>query len=496
MEFQWTEDKYKKICDACDFLLLSAPDKYIAIANPWLHVIRAHPAFLGAYEVIFKKLSVSAYFRVWSRVVYCYFRLFFSLFTQSSYWAGKLSNSSDVLIISHIINVKDAGQENDFYYGDLSERLKSSGISSTIALINHTSKTSTSLAKKFEQLGKNHIVFNKIIGFVNEYKFLKKSQLEALRLNGVALKNFQNIYGDVAKHAADLTRQGHSIGALRLGEQIRELVTKIQPKVIIVTYEGHSWERLAFSASKSVLPNILCIGYQHTTVFYMQHALQRMLGDSYDPDLILTSGEISKNRLKENSNLSQIKIDIMGTPKSFNIQTSKIPNKKIYCIVLPEGLDSECFLLFSYSLRCAILMPNIEFIWRMHPIMDFKKFTRKFPIFKHLPPNISISNQTINIDLKIANIALYRGSTSIIQAVAFGIKPVYLNIIDEIVIDPLFEVEALRDSVTNPNDFKLVIENINNNKNILNLQSYCQLMYMHLEILPLIELVSSDNSNN
>jgi len=134
-------------------------------------------------------------------------------------------------------------------------------------------------------------------------------------------------------------------------------------------------------------------------------------------------------------------------------------------------------------------MPNIEFIWRIHPIMDFKSLKNKFPLLKMIPKNITISNQSIISDLKNVNFALYRGSSSIIQAVTFGVRPVYLKIQDEITIDPLYEVEELRESVINPDDFKLVTGR--ENKNLHRLKSYCEKLYMPLDVTELIPLINS-----
>ena len=60
---------------------------------------------------------------------------------------------------------------------------------------------------------------------------------------------------------------------------------------------------------------------------------------------------------------------------------------------------------------------------------------------KKLPNNISISQTSLSSDFVRSNIVLYRGSTSAVQAVAAGLRPIYFQVGKEMSIDPIYEMQ-------------------------------------------------------
>jgi hypothetical protein len=265
---------------------------------------------------------------------------------------------------------------------------------------------------------------------------------------------------------------GGTLGALRLGEQVAELVEKLRPKTIIVTLEGHSWERVVFATARNVLPTIYCVGYQHAALFNLQHAIKRPLGSVYDPNLILTSGTYAKEKLEEVLELKGIPIDVLGSIRS--VQPTVITNNSNMktCVVLPEGIESECNLLFEFSLDCAILLPDIEFIWRLHPNMSYAMLIKRNSKLRKLPSNVTISFASLDKDLARCEWALYRGSTSVLQAIAAGANPIYLGQPTEISIDPLYELKSLRTEVINTKEFVSAIKQ-HNTETWLKLREAC-----------------------
>jgi hypothetical protein len=190
----------------------------------------------------------------------------------------------------------------------------------------------------------------------------------------------------------------------------------------------------------------------------MQHAVQRQLKKYFNPDVILTSGEVSKTELEKNIELSNIIIKVMGSNRS-NIEESvnAVMDSRGSCIVLPEGDVEECNRLFSFSLDCALVMPEMDFIWRLHPNLSFQVLAKNNKIFRKIPSNIKLSKNTLIEDIKNSNWALYRGSTAIIQAAVNGVIPVYLSIKDEISVNTLYNIRALHACVQNVSEFQELI---------------------------------------
>ena len=81
---------------------------------------------------------------------------------------------------------------------------------------------------------------------------------------------------------------------LRLKYQIQELIKIINPKLIIIPFEGHAWERVIIKSIKDINPNIKIAAYQFSITTKFQHSIFRPLKKDYNPDIIFTTGTITK----------------------------------------------------------------------------------------------------------------------------------------------------------------------------------------------------------
>lgn len=478
------EEQYLALCKACDRLLLAPGASTERIATPWLHVIRAHPIFLESYAGIFGSQPAANRRRYTRSAMSALRHLAKALFNGGERWSnvGELAPRCDVLMVSHLVNESFPGHEGDFYYGKVAGELTERGISSTIALINYTETTPMALAGRWRQAKIPRVIFTPVLRFSEEWALYRRARAEASRLQEAAMSQSSDLDRRVITRAAIEAASGGAVGALRLGEQIKALVARLQPRALVVTYEGHSWERVAFASARAAWPGICCIGYQHAALFNLQHAVQRRLGEKYNPDIILTSGKVAENRLRRNPNLQDVRIDTLGSNRSFARQSAGAWGTSAgggrTCLVLPEGIVSECNLLFGFALKCARIMPDMHFIWRLHPNMDYTALTRQNPAFSDLPSNILVSKHTLAEDIVRSHWALYRGSTAIVQAAVTGVHPVYLHQPGEIPIDTLHDVAELRAQVVEPEDFKRLasqadVAGINSEQ----IQDYCEQMF-------------------
>lgn len=478
------EEQYIALCNACDRLLLAPDAGPERIATPWLHVIRAHPIFLKSYAGIFGQQPVANSKQYMRSAMSELRHLAKALFSGGESWSsvGELTPKCDVLMVSHLVNESFPEHEGDFYYGKVAGELAERGISSTIALINYTETTPTALAARWRQAKIPRVIFAPVLRFSEEWALYRRARAEASRLQETAMSQSSGLDRRVITRAAIEAASGGAVAALRLGEQIKALVARLQPRALVVTYEGHSWERIAFASARAALPGIRCIGYQHAALFNLQHAIQRRLGDKYNPDIILTSGKVAETLLRRNPDLQDVRIDTLGSIRSFARQSVRAWRTSAgghrSCLVLPEGIVSECNLLFGFALECARIMPDIQFIWRLHPNMNYSALTGQNPAFRYLPSNIILSKKTLAEDIASSHWALYRGSTAIVQAAVSGVHPVYLHQAGEIQIDTLQEVAELRDQVVEPEDFKrLAIQADVVGMNSEQIQDYCEQMF-------------------
>jgi hypothetical protein len=253
---------------------------------------------------------------------------------------------------------------------------------------------------------------------------------------------------------------------MRLGSLIKAIVNKTKAKVLIATHEGHSWERLVFYSARQVNPSLKCIGYIHAPLFQKQHAVKRSLAKDYNPDIIFTSGYTQKSQLERTKSLKNITIEVLGTSRCFGVtakshelvnETSNNCSRNKTCLVIPEGIESEIHLLFKFSLECAQQFPYTIFVWRLHPLFSFDSLCAANKIYRYLPDNIVLSDRELNQDLGRCDWVLYRGSSTVIQAIVAGLQPIYLHVAEQMKIDPLYEIDEWKMEIETINDFSKVM---------------------------------------
>ena len=463
------EKQYLELCDACDEVLKSSGTIKECVAIGWLHIIRAHPEYLRKYV---SEFEYSNYFirkaRKLSKYILIYIHWFNQLrktiFSDGLPWksSGEKLGESDLLFVSHLINKSSIKQKDDFYFGKMPEIFRMSGYSVLTAMIDQTKYTRENTTLKRNMTYPTVIIFSSVLSFVNEIKLFLRLQAERIRLSRLAKLENKGLLKNVLIRASQEAISPETVGNLRFMFQINLLVKKIKPKVIIVTYEGYAWERLVFMAAHKIDPNIRCVGYQHSAIYFLQHALKRSLSDMLDPDIILTTSKTLKRKLDDNNKLNNdIEVQVLGSTR-IQKTNNKIPrnahvkNKKM-CMVIPEGWISECNIMFNFSLLCAYQFPNINFIWRLHPLISFEKLKKNNKSFKNLPDNVIMSQHDIQYDIERSDWALYRGSTAIIQATKQEVRPIYLQLDGEITVDPLYEIEKWKAVISTVKDFGEII---------------------------------------
>jgi hypothetical protein len=229
---------------------------------------------------------------------------------------------------------------------------------------------------------------------------------------------------------------------LRFYRQILFLFRKFKPSSIIVTYEGHAWERLAFYAARMANPHVLCVGYQHAVIFPMQHSIKRSLGPMFDPDTILFSGDYGRLWFLKNADYKP-SLSVVGTPRCDALATSVFSSPKLdssnpSCLLLPDGTLSESLAIFRFGLLCANNLANIRFVIRLHPLLTIGELFSADSSLLDMPHNFLVSGKSIQSDFLENRWALYRGSGAGVRAATSGLRPIYYKISSmEMSIDPL-----------------------------------------------------------
>jgi hypothetical protein len=490
---------------------LAADSTIERVSIPWLHVVREHPVFLKNYnEMIESKSSAKILLQRWLRFfrnkVWWLYQFGRSMRSDGKLWYGpqEFDPQTDVVLVSHLINVSHAGLADDFYFGNLPNELVKQGRNVVVVLMNHTGQPGTELATKWIGSAVPRVVLSGTLDIGGEITLHCQLKKEAARLRQFAMREPLGLVRRVLERATEEALSGGAHTTLRMSRQIEALVTQLQPKLIVVTHEGHAWERVSFAAARRAQPSVHCIGYQHAAVFRLQHALRRKLENEYNPDNILTAGSVSKCQLENTPGLKGIPVSILGSNHYFKgsvttldqeIESIELLNNSAcrVCLVIPEGIPSECLVLFDFTLRCARAYSDIQFIWRMHPILSFASLKLQNSDLKELPENITISQLTIEEDIARSSQVLYRGSTAIVQAVVAGLKPIYLELPDELSIDPLYEVACGREIISRPEDLQKIIfshrEEVDVQMELEQVQKYCQSFFQPFNVSAMSSLI-------
>jgi len=419
------------------------------MAIDWLHVLNEHPSNLRKYSNLLAGLptesavaqkSAAMQLQQWVRE------------RSFSHTAAVTASPVDLLFVSHLLHPSLIGAAEDFYFGHAPEALAAKGPSTCVMLRNHTTIATAGLDSRWPATMARRIVLPDTLGFRREFNLRRALAAEARRLRASSPVERHSLDKKVWDEAGRQAQSMASVSALRFFHQITEWITALQPKALVVTFEGHAWERLAFAAAHVVRPDTFCVGYHHPILFPRQHAALRPLGGPFDPDVILTAGTISEQRFRSAYSAQPITVATMGKHRRQPTDERQSAVRS-GCLVIPDGILSEVVPLFDFALEAARQAPEISFVLRLHPVMSQQDLTRRHPRFNKLPKNVAFSSVSIEEEFKRARCALYRGSSSSINAVIAGLRPFYVHREGELSIDPLHSLQTWRKIVSSPTEF-------------------------------------------
>ncbi len=236
-------------------------------------------------------------------------------------------------------------------------------------------------------------------------------------------------------------------------------VKTLNAKVFVTLYEGQPWEKAAWQGATAAKTGCLTVGYQHTVI--MPHSLSLTFPNqgSWEmsaPEVVLCLGQVTRNMMKPGHEAHRTKLIQFGSFRWNSgdpLPLAPRPKQQTVLVVPETGVIREAQLLFNFAMRAARLIPEHRFIFRCHPVMPFERI---LPHLENTPkefPNIEISDRdVISDDFARSSVVLYRGSSSVLYAVLYGLKPVYLHDGCFPGVDPLFELGNWREHVSLPGD--------------------------------------------
>jgi hypothetical protein len=317
---------------------------------------------------------------------------------------------------------------------------------------NHTDLPPRAAVARMDNTKAPRVILNDGIGLRGEVGVALEQWRHCLRLlRGKA----EGLLSAVRASAARQLLASATADNLRFYRQVRALVQATEARTLVLTYEGHAWERVAFAAARDANPAVRCIGYHHAVLFPRQHAIARSLGAAFDPDLVVFAGEVARRRFAARSNVDA-RLEVIGTvrhdPPVHTLERKlNLATAAPACLVVPDGTPVECLHLVGFASACAQLMPDVTFVVRMHPVISFSQLVEADRSLAALPANVVVSNEPIESDFARCSWVVYRGSGAGVRGAATGLRPFYVKAPGEtLAIDPLAELTQWRKVVSSP----------------------------------------------
>lgn len=436
-------ERFGSIAAASAALLRDSHDAAL-IANPYLHPRNTHPGNLTLYAPLLgQRGEPQTALKNWISGLRSVGR---AILDHGAAWYGdEVKAPIDVLFVSHLLRVEQAESGQDLYYGSLPAQLEAQGLRCAVVLINHTDLPWARVESRWKKQATPRILLARVLRPAAEIRHgfaLARSEW-SLRRCRIDDPTVADIAGRAARHA----RSGSARSALRIGAQIGLLAEQTRARMLVMTYEGHAWERLAMLLARRAVPDIKCVGYSHAVLFPEPRAMTASLGRALDPDFILTAGSVTRDRLSELVQMPSTGLGVLGSVRRGTAALSV--DRPSRCLVLPEGLVSESAPLILAAAAAARLSHGITFRIRLHPVLSRERLLTEVPALRDLPENVEWSDQgTLEADFLASRWLLYRGTSAVFQGVEAGLKPFYLGPQDEhSSIDPLIDLEAWKVSV-------------------------------------------------
>ncbi len=448
-------DNYKRIYKFCDKILLSRGSNIYTHSITALHVLKEHPALLSYYirNTKFEKNKDISFIKK----IYFFLK---NIFLEKKNFQTKLkiNKKCDILLLSSLINESHLKNSDDFYYGNIERKLNLKGIKTRTVLRNFTDAKTSDLLKLIKN---DKIIFTKRTNIFYEIKIFYNIILQYFFIKKFKLPKIENLNKN---YLSFFSLRSMAVN-LRLYYQMYYLLKELNPKLIIIPFEGHAWERLIMNLIKENFKKIKICSYQFSVTTKFQHAIFRPLKNNYNPDVIFTTGKvISKNFMKY-----KCPVKVLGSNK-FKKKLIYNFKKKNTFLVLPESFVSENKILLNFTIDLAKKLPNCKFIFRCHPAVKKSLIQSKIKNTR----NIKLSNSTLEDDAIKSKFVIFRASAAVFEAVVKGTIPIYFDLKNEPNINPLHKIFPNKLNVKNSNDIIKIIKDNKlqkENKKIINFVS-------------------------
>ena len=325
----------------------------------------------------------------------------------------------DVMMVSHLTNYKQLDDDDDPYFANLAQYYGQTWRGIGLLRLNQAYVSIRGISTR-----QGHVLESGRFGFFKGGWAWLRNLRVSLMLIGQSLWTSDP---DEKRHLQFLacTQMDHQTMAnARIFDRIASMVSKRQPQVVIITFEGYAWERAVTEYLHRTYSNIKVLGYQHAVISGGPRVINKKFSRGIDPDHILAAGEEMTKRLVQEGEFQSSDFTCIGSLKARSVDDS---NKGNALVAIPEGILSETIMLAECLCEIARKMPEIPCVLRIHPILNWQEAKSHIRGWDDQLPNLHLSAETLDADIARAKWVLYRGSSVVINALLAGQRPLFLD---------------------------------------------------------------------
>ena len=339
-----------------------------------------------------------------------------------TYWPTRTNDRPvnkpvDVLILSHLVNVKHIESQEDFYFGKLADDLNKAGFSVQTILINHC-RAGEADVRQCRRM--NTTVLPAYFLPAKEAWLILK-----MFITSFSIPAMTDRLGRHLVRQARLSQFGNrALGDMRIGRLIARHIATRRPRIIVHTFEGHGWERIVNVVAHQMSPPAVTFAYQHAVLFPGERSINYLHNGGADPDVVMTTGPVTKERFLQSAQHSKKNTIVLGSVRSTSAGDRPLSSLSGTCLLVPEGILDEVELIAGMGIKAAMMAADRQFILRLHPVLDRDKVKKRLG---KLPANFSLSDDELENDLTAASFICYRGSSVVLTGILAGVRPIYLD---------------------------------------------------------------------
>lgn len=369
----------------------------------------------------------------------CYFLI--STRNRNIKQAESKKGTYDFIFLSHLVDPPLNREIEDRFLGVISKHAAFKN-KSLVLFLPHFQQS-----KKMSPLIGHHTseLMRRVTGPKKLMSLILENNIQAINLYRRACtlrsKNFNSRL--LLIKAANRQIQRDCLSDLIIAENCVELIERYKPKVFFITYEGHTFEVTTIKKLKELFPKLVIMAYQHAPIVNSQNGFFRGLKLFTKNVFLLTSGDLTaqiavmrnKEILNNVKNLGSDKHILWEEP-----DTKYKHNQDFKVLLVPEASYGAVLELIELTQGISSGL-SIQYSIRLHPRMKIGRVNQEI-IEKFGRIRVS-TNPDLQTDIRSAQACAYRSSAAAIQAMQYGLLPIFTSYYPNLLVDPLYLVGQL-----------------------------------------------------